>query len=298
MLFAPSYTTALTPAPARLTLPSEMNLQGHDIGVCSWSLQPTGMADLIDKVNHLELDHIQLALRPLLALSSAELDREVGLLIDSGLRITATMIGYPGEDYTTIADIHRTGGLIPDTTWPARKQLTLDAGALSKRLGVRRLSTHVGFIPPPSDPSYPTQLHRITELSKPLADQGVDLLMETGQEGAHELLEFLNNLRTKNFGVNFDPANMILYGSGDPIDAIKTLGKHIRHVHVKDARRSDKPGLEWGDEVAFGDGDVPHASFVAALKQIGYTGPLVIEREAGKERLTDVRAAIETLANL
>jgi L-ribulose-5-phosphate 3-epimerase len=275
-----------------------MNLQGHDIGVCSWSLRPKGLADLISKVRELGLGHLQLALGELVGLPQAEQDAAIGMLRDSGLALTATMIGYPGEDYSSIATIHSSGGLVPDETWPQRRDLTLAAGHLTHKLGVRRLTTHVGFIPLPDDATYPVLVSRITELAKPLADWGVDLLMETGQEPAEELLQFLNNLRAKNFGVNFDPANMILYGSGDPIEAIRTLGKHIRHVHVKDANRSDKPGLDWGDEVPFGDGEVPHATFLAALKQIGYTGPLVIEREAGNDRMGDVRLAIECLTNL
>jgi sugar phosphate isomerase/epimerase len=95
--------------------------------------------------------------------------------------------------------------------------------------------------------------------------------------------------------VNFDPANMILYGAGDPIEAIRTLGRHVRHVHVKDATASDRPGEAWGEEVAFGTGQVGPQRFLAALHRIDYRGPLAIEREAGNQRMADVRAAIEAL---
>src|SRR5437762_505575 len=80
------------------------------------------------------------------------------------------------------------------------------------------------------------------------AKHHLSLLMETGQEKAEELLEFLHDLKRDNVFINFDPANMILYGAGEPIAAIKTLGQFIRHVHVKDANPSTKPGVDWGEE--------------------------------------------------
>lgn len=275
-----------------------MNIKGHNIGVCSWSLKPEGLSDLFDKVRTLGLAHVQLAVGELAALPGADQDRAIGLINDSGVTVTATMVSYPGEDYGSINAVRRTGGLLPDEFWPERERLTLAAAAFTARLGVTMLSTHVGFIPSPNHRDYETIVDRISSLAKPLGDQHVELLMETGQEPASELLQFLNNLRVKNFGINFDPANMILYGSGDPIDAIKVLGRHVRHVHVKDATKSKSPGIEWGREVAFGDGEVPHAAFLSALATARYAGPLVIEREAGDDRMGDVTYAIETLQSL
>lgn len=275
-----------------------MNILGHHIGVCSWSLKPAGLEDLIAKVRALGLTHLQLAVGDYALLPDADQDRAIGLLNDSGLTITATMVGYPGEDYSSINAVRRTGGLLPDELWPERQHLTLAAAAFTAKLGVHKLTTHIGFIPTPNHRDYETIVGRIGSLAKPLGDLKIDLLMETGQEPASELLQFLNNLHVKNFGINFDPANMILYGSGDPIDAIGVLGRHIRHVHVKDAIKSKNPGIDWGTEVAFGDGQVPHEAYVRALKSIGYTGPLVIEREAGSDRMGDVTYAIETLQQL
>jgi L-ribulose-5-phosphate 3-epimerase len=249
-------------------------------------------------VKSLELTHVQLALLPLLELPADVCRDHLARLRGAGLTVTATMINFPGEDYQSINHIRRTGGLVPDDHWAVRRDLTLRAARLTRELGVDKLTTHVGFIPPPNDAGYDTLVKRIAELAKPLGNDGIELLMETGQESASELLQFLNNLHCRNFGVNFDPANMLLYGSGDPIDAIHTLGRHIRHVHVKDAVRSASPGIAWGEEVPFGDGQVPHGQFLAALSGIGYTGPLVIEREAGDDRPGDVRYAIETLQTL
>jgi L-ribulose-5-phosphate 3-epimerase len=272
-----------------------MNIAGHDIGVCSWSLAPRDIPDLIARVRELGLQHVQLAMGPLVNLDDKRKHFELGLLRNSGLIIVAGMIGFPGEDYSTIAAIRRTGGYMPDDQWDLRKRITEQAANLTREIGVDKLSTHVGFIPPSSDPKYGTMVERIKDIANLFAERNLTLLMETGQETAPELLQFLNDLPARNVQVNFDPANMILYGAGDPIDAVNVLGRHIGHVHIKDAIMSDKPGVDWGIEVPFGAGQVPAREFLSALHAVGYRGPLTIEREAGETRMADIRTAIETL---
>lgn len=275
-----------------------MQIHGHDVGVCSWSLRPAGMRELIESLKQLNLSHVHLGLGPLIFLDDKRKHFELGQLRESGLTITAGMIGFPGEDYSSIARIRLTGGFVGDEAWALRRQLTLQAGKLANELGLRILTTHAGFIPPSNHVDYPKLLSRIGELSKALAELNVALALESGQESASELLQFLNDLPGENVGVNFDPANMILYGQGDEIEAIETLGRHIRHVHVKDAAASDKPGIEWGTEVPIGTGEVDLAEFIVALGEVGYTGPLIIERETGTRGLDEIRAAIDALKSV
>lgn len=275
-----------------------MNLAGHDIGVCSWSLKPASMGELVAAMDELQLDHLQLNLMPLLKLDPAQRQAEVDQLNAAEIAITAGMIGFAGENYSTIASIKVTGGLVPSDQWQARHDLAIEGGKIAKQFGIDAVSFHLGFIPPGSDPSYPTLITRTREIASAYADLGVDVLFETGQERANDLLMFLNDLNARNVGVNFDPANMILYGSGDPVEAVATLGRHIRHVHIKDAIASETPGVEWGKEVPFGEGDVDHTGFLRALQDANYTGPLVIEREAGPNRLADVKAAVAKLEEL
>ncbi|MCC7351211.1 MAG: sugar phosphate isomerase/epimerase [Phycisphaerales bacterium] len=272
-----------------------MRILGHEIGVCSWSIRPVDLADLAGKVNELGLSSVQLALGPLMGLDEGQKQRQLGCLRDSGIEVSAGMIDFPGEDYTSMALIRRTGGFAPDELWEDRRRLAIEAGKLSAEMGVKLLSCHIGFVPPSSAEHYVPMVERVRGVAKELANHGVELLMETGQEEASELLQFLNDLGTKNVHVNFDPANMILYGAGDPIEAIGILGRHIRHVHVKDAVLSDAPGMKWGNEVAFGRGQVGPERFLEALDRIEYRGPLVIERESGEERMGDVKEAIAVL---
>jgi sugar phosphate isomerase/epimerase len=280
-----------------LTRKTNMNISGHDIAVCSWSLHPKDMGDLTVKVRELGLDRVQLGMLSLVQLDDKRKNHEVGHLIASRIRCAMGMISFPGEDYSTIADIRRTGGFVPDDQWPLRRRLAREAARLGQEIGISAVSTHVGFVPAAGASGYDVMRDRVREVAADFAEFDVDLLMETGQEPANELLEFLNDLGAANVHINFDPANMILYGAGDPIEAIGTLAAHIRHVHAKDGIASSKPGELWGEEVAFGAGQVNPAKFLVALKKAGYSGPIAIEREAGNDRMGDVRIAIRALQN-
>ncbi len=274
-----------------------MKIGNHDIGVCSWSLQPKSMDDLLGQVRRLGLEHIQLGFQWIQEMDDATRASALAQLKSSGVKLTGGMMSFAGEDYTTIAAIRRTGGYVPDSTWETRRESSMNALQLCKELGIKCVGTHIGFVPLSNDPGYATIIERTRQIAEPFAQAGVDLLMETGQEAASELLQFLNDVRSKNVAINFDPANMILYGAGEPVEAIRTLGRHIRHVHVKDAVSSDQPGMKWGTEVPFGQGEVHAGEFVAALDGVGYRGALVIEREGGDDRFGDVKIAIDALRN-
>lgn len=274
-----------------------MQIDGHDIGVCSWSLRPKDMGELVSLVRKTGLSHIQLATSAFVAAEEPARAEMVQTIRDSGLQITAGMINFTGEDYITIASIRRSGGYAPADHWEQRRAQSVAAADICKTLGITKLSTHIGFVPISSDPNYTVMVERVGEIAAEFASRDISLLMETGQESASELLQFLNDLCCRNVGINFDPANMILYGAGDPIEAIKTVGRHIWHVHIKDANASEQPGTQWGAEVPFGKGEVDVKEFLHALDDVGYRGPFVIEREAGNDRVNDVIFAIQTLRN-
>lgn len=272
-----------------------MNIGGHDIGVCSWSLHPKDTADLAGQVRQAGLSHVQLGLAGLSVMAATQKLSELDQLKAANIAITGGMVGFAGEDYSSIANIRRTGGFVPDQDWASRKSITQQAAQLAQDLGLPHISAHIGFVPPRGQSGYAAVIDRIREIADLFARHNLSLLMETGQEKAEELLEFLHDLKRDNVFINFDPANMILYGAGEPIAAIKTLGQFIRHVHVKDATASAKPGVDWGIEVPFGTGEVGPKRFLQALHEVGYKGPLCIEREAGTQRLADVKAAVEAL---
>ena len=262
------------------------NCLNWPIGVCSWSANDN-LETLAQLRSDLQLEHIHLHVAPAMTPDGrAFLDT----IAEQGWKITATMIGFPQEDYTTIQTIEATGGIVPDDCWPENRKIFLDAIDVTVQLGVKYLTSHFGFI----DPSNETLMARVIELADAAAEKGVTILMETGQETADELAEFLTTLNHPAIGVNFDPANMILYGKGDPVAAIKTLAPWIKHIHIKDATPTDTPGT-WGTENPWSKGKVGDHDFLRALTEVGYEGALAIERECGDSRFQDVKLAIERL---
>lgn len=201
-----------------------------------------------------------------------------------GIELTAVFGGFSGESYESIPIVESTVGLMPPETRASRVAEMKEISDFASWIGCDVVALHLGFIPhDSSDPGYQEMIDVTRDLCAYAKNNGQNLHLETGQETADGLLQFLADTGVDNLFVNFDPANMILYGTGEPIEALKKLGKHVRSVHCKDATWSDKPGESWGCEVPLGDGDVNIAEYLATLAEIGYEGPLTIEREIPQE---------------
>jgi sugar phosphate isomerase/epimerase len=150
----------------------------------------------------------------------------------------------------------------------------------ARLLGVDVVALHIGFVPHDrSDPLYGQSVAVTREICDHCAGNGQNLHLETGQETADDLLRFIDDVRRHNLFINFDPANMILYGTGNPIQALWKLGPYVRSIHCKDGRWAARPGEEWGQEVPLGEGDVGLETYLRTLKMIHYSGPLTVERE-------------------
>jgi sugar phosphate isomerase/epimerase len=260
------------------------------LAVCSWSLQPANPRDLVAKLQTTGVRQIQLALDPLR--ECAEVWGETSSVCrEQGIGIISGMFGCVGEDYTTLESIRRTGGIAPDATWAENVKNIRLAAELAAGLGLKLVAFHAGFLPhQESDPAFAKMLERLRTVAGVFAERNMALGLETGQESAPVLLGLLEKLERPNVGVNFDPANMILYDKGDPIEALRLLGPWVRQVHVKDARLTRTPGA-WGEEVPVGTGQVDWPAFFAALQEVNFKGYCVIEREAGNQRVEDIRAA-------
>jgi L-ribulose-5-phosphate 3-epimerase len=260
------------------------------LAVCTWSLQPSDASDLAAKLKATGIGRVQLALDPLRE-SAAGWEQTEKVLRQNDISIVSAMFGCVGEDYSTLDNIRLTGGIAPDATWEQNRKNIRASARLAAELGQKLVTFHAGFVPhEESDPAFAKILRRLNEVADVFAAEKIDVGFETGQETAAELAGLLQKLDRPNISVNFDPANMLLYNKGDPIDALRTLGRWIRQVHIKDAVRTRTPGT-WGEEVPVGDGEVDWREFFATLRQIGFSGNLVIEREAGAQRVADIRAA-------
>lgn len=201
-----------------------------------------------------------------------------------GIRISVVFGGFEGESYADIPTVVRTVGLVPPQTRAARLVEMKEISDFARLLGVGAVGLHVGFVPhDTADPLYGEIVAVTGQLCDHCRGNGQNLHLETGQETADTLLRFLGDVGRQNLFVNFDPANMILYGSGEPIAALRKVGRYVRSVHCKDAKWAARPGQEWGAEVPLGEGDVGIENFLRTLNELGYTGPLTIEREIPQE---------------
>lgn len=273
--------------------------QPHAIGVCSWSLQVTSIPELRRFLNQLGVNTIQIACGDPHHASWEEGDAMPAAARAAGFEMTAAMLGFPGEDYTTPQTIKETGGFGNPATRAERMERLRWGLTRCKDLGLSLLTLHGGFLPEPDDPDRKPFLDTLGQAAALAAEQGITLGLETGQETADLLRRTLDDLQCSNVKVNFDPANMLLYDMGDPIRAVEILGPDICSVHCKDANRPTTPG-EWGEEVPLGQGQVGMRQFIDALKRIGYTGPLIIEREVGDQaaRLRDTAHGIRVLRDI
>jgi sugar phosphate isomerase/epimerase len=223
-------------------------------------------------------------------------------LDELGIKISVVFAGFEGESYADIPTVEKTVGLMPQETRAERTAELKAIGDFAKTLGVDKVGVHLGFVPHDSkDPEYAAMIELTRDVCGHLKRNGQTLHLETGQEPVDVLIRFLDDTKLDNLFVNFDPANMILYGAGEPLPALEALGNRVRSVHCKDATWSDKPGETWGREVPLGEGDVDFAAFLNVLKRIGYDGPLTIEREIPQEperQKSEIGRAIELLERL
>lgn len=274
------------------------DLREREIGVLFW---PTpDPKEILPTVANLGVRCAQLGIGGDLDLGVAPAWKKA--LADANLRITTVCAAYNGEDYADIPTVERTVGFIPADTRSEREERTLRVSDFAAQVGAKGIATHIGFVPhDPSHPNYVAVRELVRRICDHAAKHNQTFALETGQEAAPVLLNFIRDVNRPNLGINFDPANMILYGTGDPIEALGILGKLVLSIHCKDGNwppKNDPKAL--GKEQPLGKGAVGIDRFLAKLAEIGYKGPLIIERE-GVDRAQwsqDVQSAIRLLESL
>lgn len=265
------------------------------VGVCTWSLRPSSCGDLVAKLRTVGISHIQLALDPVRTGTPGWGEIEtLSTLRSAGITIASGMMGTVGEDYSTLETIKATGGIRVSKHWGENLRATQDNVRLARRLGIPLITFHAGFIPHERTSERRTMLDRLRAIIDHADDSGIRIGFETGQESAATLLDALHDLNRPHAGINFDPANMILYGMGDPIAALNQLAPRIIQLHIKDATPTATPG-QWGTEVPVGTGAVRWPDFFQAVRTHSLAADLMIEREARDQRETDIRTARDLL---
>lgn len=190
-------------------------------------------------------------------------------------------------------------GLVPMDYRYERMQELMKGSDFAKKIGVKNVATHVGFLPEtPNTQEYHSLVCAIRQVAKHVKDNEQYFLFETGQETPVTLRRTIEDVGLDNLGINLDPANLILYGKANPVDALEVFGEYVRDIHGKDGCYPTD-GKNLGKETPLGEGKVNYPKFVAKLKEIGYDGPITIEREiSGDEQIRDIKKAKAYLEEL
>lgn len=218
---------------------------------------------------------------------------------DNGIEITTVFAWFEGESYASIEEVRATVGLIPEKERASRVARVLAIAKYAKKIGVDRVAAHIGFVPEDeTNPLHANIVAAVQRICDELGKDGQVFALETGQETAATLRRLIDDVARPNLRVNFDPANMILYGNDQPIPATEKLAPFIDGVHCKDGCWPTEEG-KLGEEKPLGEGDVNIEAWIQKLIEIGYTGPLTIEREiSGDQQKKDILAAVMLLEGI
>ena len=215
----------------------------------------------------------------------------------AGVAVAALWAGLPGPRKWNFTEGPVALGLVPPQYRSERVASLKASAGFARKIGAPAIVTHCGFIPENmTDPEYPPVVEAVREVAEHCASLGLEFWFETGQETPVVLLRIIQRVGTGNLGINLDPANLLLYGKGSPVDALHVFGQHVRNVHVKDGF-PPTDGESLGREAQVGRGMVRFPEFVAKLKGLGFDGEWIIEREIaeGEGKNRDIQ---ETVSNL
>jgi sugar phosphate isomerase/epimerase len=217
----------------------------------------------------------------------------------AGIEITLYWCGYTGPAVWNYIDGPSTIGLVPEEYRAVRVEELKRGAEIAAWLGVQDMATHVGFLPlDAKDPNYIGTVDAVRAIAEYAGERGVTFNFETGQETPMVLLRCIQDVGLPNLGINLDPANLLLYGNGNPVDALDIFGTYVRGVHAKDGEYPTD-GHFLGEEKPLGEGRVNFPALVPKLKSLGYTGALTIEREiSGPQQIADIQRAIDLLTPL
>lgn len=216
-----------------------------------------------------------------------------------GMEITAFWCGWSGPAAWNFTEGPQTLGIVPREYRKTRIEQLKRGADFASEINVRNVITHAGFIPEnPSCTEYGEVVEAVSEIAHYFKKTGHNFLFETGQETPVTLKRLIEDVGTGNLGINLDPANLILYGKANPVDALDVFGEYVMGVHAKDGRYPST-GSELGIETRIGEGKVNFPALIERLHEIGYDGSLSIEREiAGEQQMIDVMQSVEFLNDI
>ena len=241
------------------------------------------------QVKELELQTCQVNIWDTALYTDENAEKIINASKETGIEISTFWAGWRGPQSWNFYEGQYDLGLVPDEYRADRLDDLMMAADFAKKIGVKNLATHVGFLPEnPADERYWKTVYALRRLCKRLKEYGIRFLFETGQETPVVLMRAIEDIGTENVGVNLDTGNLILYGKANPVDALDMIGKYVYDLHLKDGLYPTD-GRNLGREVRFGDGKANFKEFLPKLKALGYEGSLTIEREiSGEKQIADI----------
>ncbi|MFW6279128.1 MAG: sugar phosphate isomerase/epimerase family protein [Bacillota bacterium] len=212
------------------------------------------------------------------------------------INISAFWCGWPGPAHWNFQEGPVTLGLVPEVYQFERMKVLKKGSDFARAIAVDKVVTHVGFIPEnPNKESYKRAVEAVKDVARHCQQNGQKFLFETGQETPITLLRLIEDVGLDNLGINLDPANLLMYGKANPVDALDVFGEYVQGVHAKDGEYPVS-GDQLGPEKPLGEGRVDFPVLIKKLKELGYEGTLTIEREiSGAQQLEDIKKGREYL---
>ncbi len=275
----------------------ETKMKSYPIGVQIVLRDGIDLEAEFNKALDMGLSSCQLCIWNTKLFGNAEFAEKVRATIEkTGFRVSALWAGWSGPCEWNFTAGPATIGLVPPAYRFLRVNELKAASDFAAGVGIKRVVTHLGFLPEnPDDPNFNGTVAAIRHLARYMKSKGQQFLFETGQETPITMLRTIQAVGEDNLGINFDTANLILYGKGNPVDALDVFGKYVMDTHIKDGMYPTD-GMSLGKEVKAGEGKANIREIVKKLDALGYEGIFTIEREiSGEKQIQDIADARDLL---
>lgn len=272
-------------------------MKRYPIGIMIRCDEGVDLRHEIQKAKDLSLDSCQLCIWDAKRFRDSEYAAYVNeVLQETAFPVTGLWAGWSGPCEWNFTAGPATIGLVPAAYRYQRLQELMDASDFAEKIGVSRVITHVGFLPENADdPDFNGTVAALRHLCKYMKAKGQQFLFETGQETPVTMLRTIEAIGTDNIGINFDTANLMLYGKANSLDALDTFGKYVLDTHIKDGFYPTN-GMKLGRQVPVGEGKADIPAIMRRLEELDYRGSFTIEREiTGEQQIKDIRQARDLL---
>ena len=271
----------------------------NKIGVLINYTSETNLREKVREAKEIGIECCQLCFWDTSLYTDEVADEINAVMTEEDFEVAALWAGWSGPCVWNFTDGPRTIGLVPNEYRDIRLRELMRGSEFAERIGVDKVITHVGFLPKDeNDERYIKTIEAIKQLVSVMSGRKQTFLFETGQEPPEVLRRAILDLGGEGVGVNLDTANLILYGMSSTTEAVDVIGSWVGCTHIKDGRYPTGDG-RLGEETKAGEGEANLPLVLEKLSRLGYTGPLVIEREiSGEKQKRDIKDTVALLRQI